>query len=717
VTVVPDAVPAGTRPGLRAELALVTRLRARVRIELLLATELAALTGFVFARPVLGSFGASPETFIARGSDGFTVVAFGVAVVLLPLLAVAAVAALAGLVAVRVRLVVQLAAVGVLAGIAALQVLRSQTGLPDVPVKVLAAVAGAAMAAARWRTASAARFLRYAGVVSLVFLVQFLFLSPASSLVLGGRSASVDAETTAAIDEALGDDAPPVVVVVFDALPTSSLLDGDDNIDAELYPNLAALAADGTWYRNHTTVAPETTSALPAILSGRAPDGDATPPVASNHPRNLFTLLGGAYDVHAGEQVTALCPGSLCPQATDDGDGLVRLLRDARVLWSANLAARGDVSAGLPGAFGSRRADFAAWIEAQDFSSDDRPGLHFYHVLLPHDPFNWLPGGVRYQASQPPQGLGFGTWGQFGAIVGAQRHVLQTQDTDQLLGRLFERMRQAGSYDDALIVVTADHGAAFVPEAPVRGLARSQFEHIMWTPLIVKAPGQSTGEETEETGEVNDDNVQNVDILPIIADALGVDLADDVGWDVDGIVPGEAPPREPGDKAILDWDISEWRPPEGEDFVVVDGEEGFERVLGTDLVEGTGPLATWRRTDYGGLLGRPVGDVEQAAPVDVRLDVEHLDRFHRTDLASTLPIEVLGFAWIDAGEAVALAIDDQIAAVTTAEPTPFGIAAVHALLHPDALTDGDGVELTAYLVDGPPDDPMLRPLDVVGKQG
>ena len=63
----------------------------------------------------------------------------------------------------------------------------------------------------------------------------------------------------------------PVVMVVFDELPLTSLLDGRGRIDRFRYPNFAALAGDSTWYANATTVSDSTKLAIPSILDGRLP--------------------------------------------------------------------------------------------------------------------------------------------------------------------------------------------------------------------------------------------------------------------------------------------------------------------------------------------------------------------------------------------------------------------------------------------------------------
>ena len=42
-----------------------------------------------------------------------------------------------------------------------------------------------------------------------------------------------------------------------------------------------------------------------------------------------------------------------------------------------------------------------------------------------------------------------------------QRHLLQASYTDRLVGQILQRLEEVGVYDDAAIVVTADHGIAF----------------------------------------------------------------------------------------------------------------------------------------------------------------------------------------------------------------------------------------------------------------
>ena len=303
------------------------------RAEGLLALELVALCGLAFARPVLDAFGRSPETFVAREASPLVIVAFGVAVLLLPPVALAVAALATRAFGPRARLAVHLLLVLVVGAIAFRRLIRDITDgdLSPVVVITLGTALGMCLVALRWRTEAARAFLRVAGVLSVVYLVQFLALSPTADLVTGD-SPGVDREVAASVSAALGDDPPDVLVLVFDALPTQTLLDGEGRVDAELFPNFAALAATSTWYRDSTTVSMFTRDAVPAILTGRFPDPTNEPDnVAASDAENLFTLLGASYDLHVGEQITRLCPEGLCPRPA--ASGLSRLLGDSVDWW------------------------------------------------------------------------------------------------------------------------------------------------------------------------------------------------------------------------------------------------------------------------------------------------------------------------------------------------------------------------------------------------
>jgi Sulfatase len=676
------------------------RARRALRDELVLALEIWGLVALAVTRPVLDSFGRSPETFIARDASTADVVLFALGIAIVPTLVVALPAAATRLAGPRVRRAAQAALVGALGALATWRLGTDLTARGRWLVVAAPAALGALLALARHRLSTTATYLRYLGAASVVFVAQFLVLSPASDLVLG-RSTSDQVAAADALRAGDGEP-PPVVVVVLDALPTSSLLDGTGHIDPDLYPNLSALVGDATWYRNNTTVSTFTYQVVPALLSGRLPGPETKLPDTRAFPDNLFTLFSGTHEIEAVEQITRLCPDHACVRRR--GTALPTLLGDAVDWWRGAAETDGDGATILPGAIEPERGDdFSRWIAEQDFTPGRRPGLWFYHLVMPHEPWVDLPDGSPYAAvvDEPPFGLYLNLWGEVGTTVGRQRQVLQTQSADRLLGELFDRLREAGTYDDALIVVAGDHGQGLSPGAPLRGLAPSQYEQLAWTPLIVKAPHQAEG-------VIDDSNVWSIDLVPTIADQLGVELP----WEADGVPAGQAArSRDPGDKQIIDNPVNVMEPAAGSDFVPVDAAEGFARVLESDFVPEEGDLAVWRRGEHGDLVGTDVSDLRVAGGEAGTMAVEAFDRLRRPGDGPPL-IELIGEPSVPSPAEVAVVVNGVVAAVAPVEGGG-GFPRLHALLLPDPFTADN--EVAAYVVEGAPGDETLRPLALTAK--
>ncbi len=134
--------------------------------------------------------------------------------------------------------------------------------------------------------------------------------APASSEPTSPAPDSDAAVRPASMVERLNDRFPPIYILVLDELPWASLLDMSGRIDAVRYPNFARLGATSHVFTNATTVAFTTEEAVPALLSGTLQAQPA--PVFSLYPNNLFTLLGGVYDVSSSDPLVDLCPPAVC---------------------------------------------------------------------------------------------------------------------------------------------------------------------------------------------------------------------------------------------------------------------------------------------------------------------------------------------------------------------------------------------------------------------
>jgi hypothetical protein len=329
---------------------------------------------------------------------------------------------------------------------------------------------------------------------------------------------------------------PPVVVVVFDEFSVSSLLTASGRIDDVRYPAFGRLVREGTWYPNATTVHGYTDHAVPAILTGQTPRSDELP-ILRDHPRNLFTLLGGSYPFGVHETMTRLCPRSLCPVKRmpflDRLDALIGDVSDAYFFDTVPRSVTGVPPGLIPADKLFQRKAYATVREFDSFlgeiSGTEPSGtLHFIHVLLPHVPWRFLPSGRRYGFETVGQGADAQSRSEaredaWPSEQRLQRHLLQVQYTDALVRRLLDRLDEQGLFDRSLVVVTADHGVSFWPGADRRDATREHLSDIASIPLFVKFPRQAHGSTDLRPA-------RTTDVLPTIADTLGVT----VPWHVDG---------------------------------------------------------------------------------------------------------------------------------------------------------------------------------------
>jgi hypothetical protein len=294
---------------------------------------------------------------------------------------------------------------------------------------------------------------------------------------------------------------PYVVLLVMDEFPGDSVLGKGGRIDPVRYPNFAALAADGTWFRNAFSIYDSTTKAVPLILDGIKPH-KGTAADRSDHPNTIFDMFARhRYRVVDSEEATALCPRSVCHGA--------RTTRPAII----------------PNLLGGRPQRFNHWVST---IKPGKPTFWFKHLLLPHGPYIYLPDGKRTRPKPadllPGMNTVPGFHDEFLTRHDEQRYLLQLGYTDRLLGRLIRRLKQEGMYDDTLIVATADHGIAFQSGVETRrSVSMSNVEELTPIPFFVKKPGQ-------RRGRVSDALARTVDVTPTIADVLGWK----VGYRTDG---------------------------------------------------------------------------------------------------------------------------------------------------------------------------------------
>lgn len=681
--------------------------------------QLLAASGFALAQPLLEILGKNAEFFAVRGSTPGDIVLFALVVTFVPALVLLAAEVIIGLVSDQAAYAVHLVFIGFLGAVFGVQLLK-RGGVDGTTILILGAIGiGAGVAAAVWRVRAASTFLTVLAAAPLVFLFLFLLNTPVERLVFPtAASRAATARVRAST---------PVVFLLFDEFPVIDLQDRTGAIDPKRFPNFARLAASSTWFRNTTTLSASTTVAVPVILTGNPPKRGALP-IAHDYPNNLFTLLGGRYRMKVTEVQTRLCPARLCKEKNQNAEKrLSSLYSDARTVY-LHLIAPPTLEEQLPaideswGDFGAGSAAGVESVGASDklpkvdlktfyrgrvsafnrFVASFRPPgsgpptLYFLHVLLPHTPWLFFPDGrVRAVATvNAPGRTGERWWSSQLALQAWQRHLLQVGYVDRLLGRFLDRLHSTGLWDKSLVVVTADHGISFRGGDLRRRPSKTNLAELAFTPLFVKLPGEDHGR------VVDDRHVTTPDILPTIASVLGVKIP----WKTTGrsALAGGA---GSGTVKVLNVSASYAA-------TLAQRRRSLARQLALfgsgdwgPQFAGTGP--------YRSLVGTPVRTLHLASTTaGARVDAVGSKLVRAFPRRSPLiPSPLVGtLSGVTPGQAIAVALDGRIAAVSVAYRDPQGGPVRFSALPAESAFRTGANAVRVFVVSGSPSSPQLREL-------
>ena len=634
------------------------------------ALELLALSGLAVAQPLFDVLSRQTAFFVAHQSSPAQIVAFALAIYLLPPLLLIAALALLWRLAPTIAAGAQSLMVVVLVILLLLAPLN-RLGWSSGVVLATAVLPAVVVAVALRHLPAARQFAALLALLTLVLPLRFLIWSPVVKLVRPERVAVHEVEIGNPV---------PLVVLILDELPLVSLLDGSRSIDADLFPNFAALAARSHWFRNATAVSPLTDFAVPAILTGQRPRQVA--PIASEFPGSLFTLLGGRYELEVVEPQTQICPPQLCAderrEAAPAGE-LATLLADSAVVYLHVVIPR-DLAAGLPAvstAWGNflgagrptapddsevklhiwaadRRRDFDRFLDS--LRPDAEPRLYVLHAMLPHVPWVYLPSGREYWGSlhssaHAPGVAADTTWtaDQWQVDQAYQRHLAQVVYVDSLVGRLLARLEETGMASRALLIVVSDHGFSFRSGQPGRHPTSGNYADIMAVPLFISLPGQ-------DEPHVSDRNVETVDVLATIAEVLEAPLP----FATDGESVFSTGPERPSK-------IIAATPRESLTFSSY-GPGALDESLGRKLrVFADGLFSIGAHPE---LLGQSVERARAASSLPIQVRLDQADHFRDIDPAgSFVPAQIFGRlrrASTETELTLAVAVNGVVRAVTRA---------------------------------------------------
>ncbi len=310
---------------------------------------------------------------------------------------------------------------------------------------------------------------------------------------------------------------PPgdVILVVIDTLRADHLpMYGYQRGTA---PNLVALARDGVVYRNAISPGTWTVPAHGSLFTGRWPSYHGAERVPST--KNLALALNENQPCLAeilrerGYRTAAFVGnGAYVAEIFGFGRGFAEYFATD---LNAPVKLREAVNAWLP-------------KRHEDEQQNERLFL-FLNILDPHEPYEPpAPLDALFPAKVPALGAMMTTTVYAGTPITAElrEHFISQYDgeivlADRELGKIFERLKDLGRYDDALIIVTSDHGE-FLGEHGLAGHGVAPYEPELRVPLIVKLP------QRQRAGEHVHRRVSTIGVFSTVLAHVGKRQAADV---------------------------------------------------------------------------------------------------------------------------------------------------------------------------------------------
>ena len=491
-----------------------------------------------------------------------------------------------------------------------------------------------------------------------------------------------------------------VLQIVFDEFPLYALLGKDGTINEERFPGFAALAKESTWYRNNVAESNFTHQAVPAILASAVPKQSGGPFLAQ-YPKNIFTLFAGKTTVSGIEPVTSLCPKNVCKTSESKNSAFEygrfrRFLRDASYVYGQRVlppVLRSHIPSieGTWGGFGAVANKFKeqfdvgalSQVDAIDsgvkaLTQDKNPRVQVVHALVPHAPWRITPDN-----RVAPLSSSITTSNPDSEEVirdTYQTFLYQVAAADNAISSAMKVLKDAGRWDNTMVVVTADHGISFIPTLPQRHTDFTEADavnDIYRIPTFIKYPGQ-------RAGSASDCAMTNLDLLPTIIETTGTKTS----WSFGGKSVATSCPSGRTRQIVS---------ATGESAVLSDGfEKTQERAAHyANIVSNVGPIRSVAAVGASAsLIGQPVGAREKNSSV-VTWTVNQKKMFSNveTERGARVPSLVTGLVRVngslDVGSEGIIAVDGIAAGVIGELSGARGLVPYTALLDYTLFTQGN----------------------------
>ncbi len=369
-----------------------------------------------------------------------------------------------------------------------------------------------AVFAARWRNITAGAAILATASLGIAWIGWHTQTAILIERSLGGHPARV------------GESRAPdhVILITIDTLRADHLSCYSD--DAPPTPNIDQLATDGVRFARTTAPSPWTLPSMASIVTGLYPDthrvtdrtaqlageavtlaefvradGYATAATVKNH------FLRPQYNFLQGFGPYTSFPPHVPPKRGSIGALIVRSYIESLPF---------EISV-------EKQVDHALDWCAQNEESKSFFWLHTFDPHYPYEPpERFRPPGT------PPERIGY-SFDRMLEIRGDkftptdvekawihQLYEAEVRHVDEQIGRLIEGLRSLGVYDEALIVLTSDHGEELWEHGEFEH-GHTLYEELLHVPLIIKGPGIPGGLSVET-------RVSPASVLPTVLDVLEI---------------------------------------------------------------------------------------------------------------------------------------------------------------------------------------------------
>jgi arylsulfatase A-like enzyme len=316
-----------------------------------------------------------------------------------------------------------------------------------------------------------------------------------------------------------------VILIIVDTLRADFLSCLNDG--APRTPNMDMLADDGVLFSRAISSAPWTVPSVASIMTGLSPNVHQAMSARSRLPDELTTLA--EYMQDAGYYTTAMGFNPFLRKRYNMHQGFYEYVfpkPPSRSRSLGGVVVNTFFPAILPSTASTTEITQMAidWIE-RNKDVDFFLWTHYYDPHLPYAP----PPEFEPDGEVPPRiGRSFSRIqdvraGHFAPTLPERDWIRElykseVEYVDDSLGDLIQTLKRLDIYDEALIILTSDHGEEFWEHGSFEH-GHSLHDELLWVPLILKLPRSSSAREVATAVSIES-------ILPSVLDICQIDHVD-----------------------------------------------------------------------------------------------------------------------------------------------------------------------------------------------